>query len=128
MNSAQGWSLVNLDDWSPEMDERGSVPLGYIETLVGSADLVGKWAIHSYIIEATGYSGQTARAIMREYPMPTVCGVPYTWRASLDAHLDARAAVIREGRLRRAEHLNENGPWTWRLSTAPTDPSSGSIR
>ena len=54
VNSAQGWSLDKLDDCFPEMDERGSVPLGYIETLVGSADLVGKWAIHSYIIEATG--------------------------------------------------------------------------
>ena len=73
MNSAQGWSLVNLHDSSPEMNERVACRWATSRRWWAvQATSSGKWAIHSYIIEATGYSGQTARAIMREYPMPTV--------------------------------------------------------
>lgn len=113
---------TRFDDWFPEMDVRGKVPLGLIETLVGSADLVGRWAIRSYIIEVRGLSRGTARTIMREYPMPSIREVPYTWKASLDAIIDARAAARRQ----QGAYLNENGPWTWHLY-GPTDPSSGSI-
>lgn len=126
VNSAQSWSKDKVDDWfQEEMDERGSVPVGYIETLVGSADLVGRWAILSHI-EGKGKRRGTARKIMRDYPMSIVKEVQYTWKRSLDAYLDAREAAIREGQLQRAAHLNENGPWTWYLA-GPTDPSSGSI-
>ena len=91
-NSAQSLSKDKVDDWfQEEMDERGSVPVAFIETLVGSADLVGLWAIRSYI-EAKGYCRSTVRTIMCElYPMPTARGVvPYLWKAELDTYLAGR--------------------------------------
>jgi hypothetical protein len=128
VNSAQGCRLERVDDvFGFKSTGGGAIPLALIETLVGSADLVGKWAILSHIIEVGGYSRGTARVIMHEYPMQTTLGwIPYAWRKSLDDYLKARAEATHEGHRRRGEELNKNGPWTWSLSTAPTDPSSGS--
>ncbi|MGH8507401.1 MAG: hypothetical protein ACREVH_01580 [Gammaproteobacteria bacterium] len=118
MNSGQGWSRDKVDEmFVREARPDGSVPLAVIETLVGSADLVGLWAIRSYI-EGKGCSRSTTQTIMRDYPMQDAKGVPYTWQASLNEYLDARRAVIREGQLQRAGKA---------AAHLLTNPSSGSI-
>ena len=82
MNSAQAWSRDRVDEeLGRESQADGSVSLGYIETLVSEADLVGRWAIRSYI-QGKGYSRETALTIMRELDMPDVKGMPYLWNLS----------------------------------------------
>ncbi|MGH8567429.1 MAG: hypothetical protein ACREXU_05270 [Gammaproteobacteria bacterium] len=116
VNSGQSCSRDEAKNRFPCAKPDGSVPLAFIETLVGSADLVGLWAIRSYI-EGKGYSRRTTQTIMRDYPM-LYDGVPYTWKASLDAYLDVRQASIYDAQLQRAgvaaAHLT-------------TDCSSGSV-
>jgi hypothetical protein len=132
VNSAQAWSRDRVDEkFGPESKADGSVPLAYIETLVSEADLVGRWAIRSYI-QGKGYSRETALTIMRELReigmlreirdigRPTVREVPYMWKADLDDYLDARKAGVREGQLERAAALKQR-PWVWRLSGPRSD-------
>jgi hypothetical protein len=111
VNSAQAWSRDRVDEkFGPEAAADGSVPLGFIETLVSeSADLVGRWAIRAHI-RARGYSRRTTQKIMSTCPMLTTAnGVPYTWSELLDLYLDVRDKTIREGQLQRAAALRQRG-------------------
>lgn len=125
VNSAQSWSRDGkVEEHFREAAPNGSVPLGFIETLVDGADLVGRWAIRSYI-ESNWYSRRSAQTIMRNLPMQRAREIPYTTKKTVDDYLDAREAKIRAGQLQWAAHLNKNGPRVWHLY-GPTDPSSGS--
>jgi hypothetical protein len=52
-NSAQGWSRDKVEElFDKEGKADGSVALRYIETITSDAELIGKWAIVSYIEES----------------------------------------------------------------------------
>jgi hypothetical protein len=101
VNSAQSCSRDRVDEMFLNAAPDGSVPWEYIETLTGGADLVGDWAIRSYI-EAHGYSRRAAQYLMREYAMSEARGLRHTQARSLGAYFDARKATIYSTRLQRA--------------------------
>jgi hypothetical protein len=118
VNSGMGWSCDVVDQKFGNLSNGdGSVPWRFIETITGGADLIGDWAIISYIRRRGGYGQRQASRIMRGLALPTIDqGVPYVSEAALDDHLDKRKARRREASSKKAEALNTAGPWVWRRS------------
>ena len=135
VNSAQNLPRDKVDEqFGRESKGDGSVALGYIETITNGAELIGKWAIVSYIEESLlraeeenllppgevrfaqrHAAHRQAQRIMLGFAFPTAQGLPYISKAELDGYLDARKAAIRKGQLQRAAAL-KRCPWVWHLS------------
>jgi hypothetical protein len=94
----------------------GEVSMAYLETITQGADLLGSWAIRSYIEERLFLAGppipqgevrfarrraarRQAQRLMSALGLPkTPEGIPYISKADLDARIDARKEEIRQAR------------------------------